>query len=282
MENRVIINADDFGLTEGINRAIVEAHQNGVLTSATLMSGMEAAQKAVEIAHETPSLGVGVHLNLREGRCVSTGDEVKCVLCPNGEFNLSVPKIFALSMLKPAVRKAIEVEFAAQIQWMIDRGLKPTHIDSHKHIHCFPPIYKIVVKLAECFGIDAIRWPCEPGYVCSYPWPKAFKGGRRRARILSTIALVNRRQNAKFIKTDSFLGLAHTLKADNDFWQTAAKNMPCGTVEIMVHPAYPEGLDPARARFIEQRKVELDALCSEETKKMMADAGVKLVHYGQL
>ena len=282
MEHRVIINADDFGMTAGINRAVVEAHRDGVLTSTTLMSGMPAAEAAVEIAHETPSLGVGVHLNLREGRCVSTDDEVKRLLAANGEFNLSMPKIFALSMVKPAMRKAIELEFAAQIQWLIDRGLTPTHIDSHKHIHCFPAIYPIVAGLAERFGISAIRWPCEPGYVCCYPWPKPLTGGRRRARILSTVALANRRQNAKFIKTDSFLGLAHTLKTDSDFWEMAAKNMPCGTVEVMTHPAYPEGLDPARIRSIERRKVELDALCSEETKKRLADAGVKLVHYGQL
>ncbi|HEG43844.1 MAG TPA: ChbG/HpnK family deacetylase [Phycisphaerales bacterium] len=282
MEHRVIINADDFGMTDGINRAVVEAHRDGVLTSATLMSGMAGAQAAAEIAHETPSLGVGVHLNLREGGCVSTDDEVRRMLSPNGEFNLSMGKIFALSVLKPAMRTAIEVEFAAQIQWLIDRELKPTHIDSHKHIHCFPAIYSIVVGLAERFGISAVRWPCEPGYVCCYPWPKPLKGGRRSARILSTTALLNRRQNAKFIKTDSFLGLAHTLKIDSDFWEMAAKNMPCGTVEIMVHPAYPEGLDPARIRSIERRKVELDALCSEETKKRLADAGVKLVHYGSL
>ena len=282
MENRVIINADDFGLTEGINRAIIEAHRDGVLTSTTLMAGMEAAEAAAEIAHETSGLGVGVHLNLREGGPVSTDGQVRRVLAPNGEFSFSMSKIFALSMLKPVMRKAIETEFAAQIQWMIDRGVTPTHIDSHKHIHCFPAIYPIVTGLAERFGIDAIRWACEPGYVCCYPWPKPFKGSRRRARALSTAALLNRRQNAKFIRTDSFLGLAHTLKADNDFWQMAAKNMPCGTVEIMTHPAYPEGLDPARARFIDQRKVELDALCSEETKKTLADAGVTLIHYGQL
>ena len=126
MEHRVIINADDFGLTEGINRAVVEAHRDGVLTSTTLMSDMPGAQAAVAIAHETPSLGVGVHLNLREGGCVSTDSEVRRVLSPNGEFNLSMGKIFALSMVKPAMRKAIEAEFAAQIQWMIDRRLTPT------------------------------------------------------------------------------------------------------------------------------------------------------------
>jgi hopanoid biosynthesis associated protein HpnK len=281
MAGRLIVNADDFGLCEGVNRAVKQAHTEGILTSATIMAGMPAAA-AVQLAREMPTLGVGVHLNLFDALPVSEDERIKALLNSNGEFALSLGKLALKSMLSRTFREAIEIELAAQIQWVIDNGIKPTHLDSHKHLHALPPIYSIVIRLAERFNIGAIRWPFEPAYVSSPDWPGPSKGGRTRARIVGIMAKINRRQNNKFIKNDMFLGVAHTGKIDADFWQQVTKKHFRGVVEVMTHPGFVDGLGRVRTRLVEQRQVELEALCSEETKKNLTDANIELTHYGKL
>jgi len=282
MAGRLIVNADDFGLCEGVNRAVKQAHTEGILTSATIMAGMPAAAQAVQLAREMPALGVGVHLNLFDASPVSEDKRIKVLLNSNGEFALSLGRLALKSMLSKPVREAIEIELAAQIQWVIDNGIKPTHLDSHKHFHAFPLIYPVIVSLAKRFNIAAIRWPFEPARLSSPDWPSPSKGGRTRARIVSIMAKINRWQNNKFIKNDMFLGVAHTGKIDADFWQQVAKNSFRGIVEVMTHPGFVDGLDQVRTRLIEQRQVELEALCSEETKKNLTEANIELTHYGKL
>ncbi len=282
MASRLIVNADDFGLCEGVNRAVKQAHTDGVLTSATIMVGMGAAKAAVELAGEMPGLGVGVHLNFTEGAPISKDQRVKILLDGNGEFSFSLGKLAVRSMLSKAVRGAIEIELAAQIQWLIDNGIKPTHLDSHKHVHTCPAIWSIVVRLCGRFGIGAIRWPFELACVSGPDWPRPPKGGKTRARIVRTMAKINRWQNDTFIKNDMFLGTAHTGIIDIDFWRQVAKTGLCGVVEVMTHPGFIEGLDQTRTRLIEQRQVELEALCSDQVRKSLTDANIELTHYGKL
>ena len=96
------------------------------------------------------------------------------------------------------------------------------------------------------------------------------------------MARVNRWQNNTFIKNEAFYGIAHTGKADDEFWRAVCKNAETEVAEVMMHPGYRQGLDPARTRLIDERVVELEALCSESTKKAIADAGIELIHYGVL
>ena len=282
MDRRVIVNADDFGLCEGVNRAIVEAHTNGVLTSATIMANMPAAEEAVEIAGRLPNLGVGVHLNLTEGQPVSKTDDVRLLLNTDGQFGCSIGKLSLFSLISPKFRKAIKTELAAQVQWVVDRGIKPTHLDSHKHIHSFPVIYPIVCGLAKRFGIAAIRWPFEPKAVSAMPWPLLSEGGRERSRLVRIMARINRLQNSNFLKNDVFLGVAHTGKIDVSFFRAVALYNSAAVAEIMAHPGFVEGMENVRTRLVQQRRVELDALCSEKAKQYIRDAGIKLVHYGQI
>jgi len=246
------------------------------------MAGMGAAAQAVELAGEMPGLGVGVHLNLFDSTPVSKDERVKVLLDSNGEFVLSLSKLAIKSMLSRTTRQAIEIELAAQIQWVIDSGIKPTHLDSHKHVHTFPALWPIVVGLAERFDINAIRWPFEPAQVSGPGRPCPPKGGKTRARIIRMMAKINRKQNDTFIKNDMFLGTAHTGKIDVDFWRQVAKNPFDGVVEVMTHPGFAEGLDQKRTRLVEQRQVELEALCSDDVRKFLADANIELTHYGKL
>jgi predicted glycoside hydrolase/deacetylase ChbG (UPF0249 family) len=290
MERKIIINADDFGLCDSVNRAVVWAHTQGILTSATIMANMPDARQAVELARQLPTLGVGVHLNLSEGKPVSKDPSVNCLLDTDGQFAYSPLRLSILSVAKRKIRNAIATELAAQIQWVINNGLKPTHLDSHKHIHNFPAIFPIVCELAKSFRIPAIRWPFEPKEVSHKPspagrvtgWPPPGEGGRKRAAIIRVMAKINRRQNPAFFKTQAVLGIAHTGRINIDFLKAAVIYSFAETVEIITHPGFINGLDPGKTRLVQQRKMELDALCDKKIKEYFKDAAVKLVHYGQI
>ena len=282
MTTKVIINADDFGLCTGVNQAIKDAHINGVLSSTTLMANMPAAEQAVEIAEELPNLGIGAHLNLLEGKALSDNRKVKVLLNLKGQFKYSATKLALKSVLSSKIKEAIEIELAEQIQWIFNNGIKPTHLDSHKHFHCFSSIYPIICRLAKKFSISAIRWPFEPATICSADWPSTTAKDRRRAFIVRTMAKWNQQQTDRYIKTDLFFGLAHTGRIDGKFWTEVGRTQLGEVVEIMTHPGYTDGLNSDETRLLRQRQTELQWLCSEDTKKYLSDAGYKLIHYGQL
>ena len=282
MEHRLIINADDFGLCESVNKGIVETHTKGVLTSTTIMANMPAAEQAVDLAKNLPTLGLGVHLNLTAGKPLCRDNTVKLILDSQGYFALSPGKLALASLITGKVRTAIETELASQIQWLIDKGIKPTHLDSHKHIHSFPTIFSIVCRLAKRFGISAIRYTFEPKQVSQLPWPVTDRESRKRASLVRTMAKINRWQNPSFFKTDALLGTAHTGNINVNFFRAVSLYNIASTAELMTHPGYAYDLDATRTRLVKQREVELEALCSEKTKNLFKDAGTKLIHYGQL
>jgi len=280
MPAKLIINADDFGLCNGVNRAVIEAATSGVLTSATIMANMPASDEAIELAKKTPTLGVGVHLNVADGKPLSSDTAVQPLLDDSGEFKYSAYKLAFKSLMSKKFLKAVEVEFAAQIASILDRGIKPTHLDSHKHFHCFPPVYRIVCSLAADFGIAAIRWPWEPATVCFGDWPKVDFMDKMRAFLARQMALSCQKLDRRFIKNDICFGIAHTGRIDDAFWSEIGRTQFVGVAEVMTHPGYPEGL--GKTRLVEQRKVELKWLCAPSTKQILADAGLKLVHYGNI
>jgi predicted glycoside hydrolase/deacetylase ChbG (UPF0249 family) len=246
------------------------------------MVNMPAAEEAVKIAQKLPSLGVGVHLNLTEGRPISKDPCVSCLIDSDGQFARSPFKLSLLSLVGHKIREAIRTELAAQIQWVIDHGLKPTHLDSHKHFHSFPALFSIVCQSARSFQIPAIRWTFEPKELSSIPWPLTSEDGRIRAQKVRIMARINRMQNKDFLKNDALFGVAHMGKIDVNFFKAVTLYNSAPTVEVMTHPGFTDSLDADETRLLHQRKVELDTLCSEKTRQHFKDAGIKLVHYGQL
>ena len=281
MDKRIIINADDFGLSSAVNKAVAKAHKEGILTSTTIMANMPAAKDAVKTAKKLPNLGVGVHLNLTKGRPLSKDSSVECLLNKDGDFTASTIKLSVLSTVSHNFRKAIRAELAAQIQWVIDKGLSPTHLDSHHHIHCYPPIFTIVCDLARRFKIGAVRWAFEPKPVSAIPWPLPGPDGRKTAKVLRTMANINRLQNPDFLKTDAFLCVTHLGRIDINFFKAVTLYNTAQTAEVMTHPALAGG-EPVDATSAKYRENELDALCSERTKEFFKEAEIKLVHYGEL
>ena len=282
MEKRLIINADDFGLCESVNKGIIDAHTKGVLTSTTIMSNMPAAGQAVELAKNTPALGIGVHLNLTAGKPLCLDSSIKLLLNSQGYFALSPSNLAIASLITGKVRTAIETELATQIQWLIDKGIKPTHLDSHKHIHAFPTIFPIVWRLAKRFGIPAIRYTFEPKQVSMLPWPLTDRESRKRASTIRKMAIINRIQNPAFFKTDYLLGVNHVGKINTVFLHAVSLYNTALTAEVMTHPGYVYDLDTTQTRLVKQREIEVEALCNEKTRKSLKDAGIKLINYGQL
>jgi len=254
---RLIINADDFGFTRDVNAGIVYAHRHGVLTSTTLMANGDAFDDAVRLAQETPSLDIGCHLVLVQGRSLVTGR--------------AFPER-PLELLRALAQKQIDVyaELRAQIEKLFAAGIKPTHLDSHKHTHIVPSVFRTVLRLAQEFNIPFVRLPLDrtvpfarlPCALASRYYRGLASGGRVRM-------------------TDHFVGFRLTGSLTEDTFAGALSALPEGTTEFMCHPGYlgPE-LRDAATRLKESRVRELEALTSPSIRELMAVKGVRLATFG--
>jgi len=165
MAARLILNADDFGLTRGINRAIAELHAAGVLTSATLMANGPAFDDAVEIARAQPTLGVGCHIVLTDGRPLCVPETIPTLIGPDGKnFRASLGQFFLAATRGKISEADIAREATAQIQRLQAAGINVTHIDTHKHTHILPRVARPLLAVAESAGIPAIRNPFEQSW----------------------------------------------------------------------------------------------------------------------
>jgi predicted glycoside hydrolase/deacetylase ChbG (UPF0249 family) len=262
---RLIVNADDFGFTRDVNEGIVEAHRNGILTAATLMANGDAFEHAAALARETPSLDVGCHLVLVQG--MSVADPSRAL--PNTLTEL----------VQALLRKKLPVyvELLAQVRKIVRAGIRPTHIDTHKHTHLLPPVLDAVARLAHEFRIQWVRRPFDFGI-------------DRGARITkSAVALGMRVTRPGFARalgelktTDYFAGfqITGTLRQANLI--DTLERLPEGLTEFMCHPGKlgPE-LRAAATRLKESREIELAALVSPEVRSAIERRGIELVNYRQ-
>ena len=274
---RLILNADDFGLTAGVNRSIIELHRAGVLTSATLMARAAATDEAIQMALATPTLGVGCHVVLVDGLPVLSPQEIPHLAVPsNGRFRPSL--IGFLNWLSRdsdrrwpfharAIRE-IEAETAAQIALLQSRGLRLTHIDTHKHTHMFPAVLRPVLRAARAAGIRAVRNPFEPSWSL-----RATLGASliRKAEVslLRLLEPAFRRIVAEegFTTTDGALGVLATGSLDAATVASLLGNLPAGTWELVTHPGYNDAdLARAHTRLLASREIERQVLASFHLK----------------
>ena len=248
---RLIINADDFGLTHGVNQAVAEIHRAGVLTSATLMAHETATEEAIEIAQSTPSLGVGCHVVLVDGEPVLHG-----VLQPT--LSAFLRRLLA-GRIDPA---QIEAETAAQINLLQSRGLTLTHIDTHKHAHMFPAVLRPVLRAAHKAGIRAVRNPFEPAWSLRAT-PHAPLRRRTAVSLLRRFEPAFRRIVAEegFTSTDGSIGISATGSLDANTLNSLLSHLPAGTFELVSHPGYNDAdLAKAHTRLLASRDIERQAL----------------------
>ncbi len=278
--NRLILNADDFGLTAGVNRAILELHRAGRLTSATLMARAAAGDEAMELARATPTLGVGCHVVLVDGEPQLAAGEIPTLSDPRtGRF---YPKLggFLGRLLAGRIRSSeIEAEAAAQIARLQSKGVRLTHVDTHKHTHMFPAVLRPVLRAAGAAGIRAIRNPFEPEWswraTPGAPWLR-----RTEVRLLRLLEPGFRRAVAEegFQTTDGAIGVLATGTLNAATIRSLLTSLPPGTFELVTHPGYNDAdLAGAHTRLLASRETELETLLALRLRK-----GTGLVNFAQL
>ena len=265
-EIRLIVNADDFGFNRDVNAGIIDAHQNGILTSTTLMANGDAFADAVALAQMTPSLDVGCHAVLVQGTSVRDASR---------PLPATLPQL-ARALMRGEIPPYEEIR--AQVQKIVDAGIRPTHIDTHKHTHLMPPVLRAVARVAKEFGIRWVRRPFDFGI------------DARAALTKRAVAMGMRAMAPEFARTldglcttDYFTGFQLTGSLDDTRLIEAIERLPEGLTEFMSHPGRPgRELENAPTRLKESRAIELAALCSRRTREAIERRGIRLVRYRDL
>ncbi|HWG60002.1 MAG TPA: ChbG/HpnK family deacetylase [Candidatus Acidoferrales bacterium] len=284
----LILNADDFGLTRGVNEAIIRAHREGVLTSATLMANGEAFDDAIAAARANPRLGVGCHLVLVGGTSVADAREIPSLADGAGRLPRTLGALIARVSCGRIRSEEIERELAAQVRKIREAGLEPTHLDTHKHAHAHPVILEAVGRLANASGIRRVRKPLER---VADSWRTARPNGDGFARqFLGSVAMCAAAPRFRAAarkyglrSPDHFFGLAATGHLDDSLLRGIIDTLPEGRTEIMTHPGICDA-DLARtgSRLQGQRERELGALLHPAVKRAVAEGGIKLICYREL
>jgi predicted glycoside hydrolase/deacetylase ChbG (UPF0249 family) len=287
MPLRLIINADDFGLTAGINSAIQQLHRAHVLTSATLMATGAAFDEAVSIARANPALGVGCHLVLTDGVPVSSPESIPSLLGPGGRSFRPSLIDFVQALLRGQIREEeIEQEALAQIQKLVKAGIKVTHVDTHKHTHLFPAVLRPVLRALERSGIAAIRNPFEPEFIRNLP----HAGLKRRfqlsflRRLRPSFERHSQLNNNQVVTTDGTLGISATGNLNSSTLSQILAELPgSGMLELVCHPGYNNAeLDRVTTRLRAHREIEMQALISVLPNRLLRPNPPQLIHYGNL
>jgi hopanoid biosynthesis associated protein HpnK len=285
----LIVNGDDFGFARSTNAGILRGHRDGILTSATLMANGGAFQEAVEIALTNPGLGVGCHVALVDGLPVSAPAEVPSLLSDDGRLPRSVVDL--IRKLGRVIRvRDVEREISAQVQRIVDAGITPTHLDTHKHTHLHPTILKALVRVAADFGIRRIRKPIE---IVAPTIGGPAARSRRSVHLKQWAASLATNSVAPIFKAtvdrfqivtpDRFYGIALTGLMDAGAMINVLGSLGGSTAEIMCHPGINDDeLDRAHTRLKQSREVELDALIDSGVKRAVEEKGIKLIDYSEL
>jgi hopanoid biosynthesis associated protein HpnK len=280
---QLIVNADDFGYTPGVNRAIAEASRaggGGIITATSLLANAAAFDDAVELARRTPELDIGCHLNLVEGRPVAPAAEVAGLLDRAGNF--AGASALALALLSGRARlEQIERECAAQVERVIAAGIRPSHLDTHQHTHLHPRVARAVARTARRFSIRWVRRPFESISLAGH--------GKFKRRLLAGGLKVlagsfDRVMTEQGIQsTRHFTGFVLTGRLTAEALRLTLERLPEGTTELMCHPGYADAaLTGAATNLREHRQRELDALRDPRMQAVLAGRGIALASFREL
>lgn len=261
MVKHLIVNADDFGMSENICKGIEHCHAHGIVTSTSLMSNMPSLDLAAEIAKKNKSLSIGLHINLSLSKPLTNFS--------NGTMtNANLVKAILGRINKDAAQKEIE----AQIQAALDAGIKLTHLDGHKHVHIMPKVIDAVIDSALSFNIKWIRLPLE-AMSTTYSLKQTPK-----AKLVRYLSLKAKKkiEDANLKHPNYFYGISETGRLDEEKLKSIIKNLQEGISEIMCHPGYPNQTDSL------DRKKELMALTDRGVRKEIEANGIQMTNYGDL
>jgi predicted glycoside hydrolase/deacetylase ChbG (UPF0249 family) len=269
---RLIINADDFGISRGVNIGIVEAAAAEVVTSASMIVNLPAFADALDRAALCPALSLGLHLNFTVGSPLTAAPSL--TRRDTGEF-FSLPGLVARASLGLLDASDVARECLAQIDRMIDAGFPPTHLDSHRHIHAHPAIFSAVVRASASRGIFQVRIPRESLRVNAGDWRATLK--KTGLLICSGLS----RGTAAVDRGIDFVGVS--LQGGKSFATRLFALIPqlqAGTTELMTHPGYADGSLAEHDSYTLERVTELRVLTSREFRDLLVRSGVTLTSFG--
>jgi predicted glycoside hydrolase/deacetylase ChbG (UPF0249 family) len=288
----LIVNADEFGLTEGVNHGILKVHRQGIVTSTTMVANEHAFDHAVAVAQKERSLAIGVHLNITHGSPVLPEVRVFSLVDEEGLFYRR--KRFLQRMVAGQIDIVhVEDEFRAQIEKVMEAGLQPSHLDSHESIHMYPAIFRVLAGLAREFRLP-VRLQDEPMSRNSFASSAAY------LRYLSSEAFA-KNQVMKALShryrvllrdwgiptSDNFLSTFNCLRKDPDNLERALtreiENLRPGVTELMVHPGFSDSLLESsldggyQAAMLREEEVRI--LTDPRLREMLAQRGIRLIDY---
>lgn len=285
---RLIVNADDLGLTQGVNYAILESHTKGVVTSATLMAGGPAFNHAVEMVRSAPALSVGCHVVLVDGTPVLDRAVVSSLLSSgsaNRGFHSRLPAFAAQAVMGRFDRGQLVDEIVAQARKLQSAGIQVTHFDTHKHTHIFPAVLEAMVAAALICGVPAIRNPFVPGAALRM---RQFAGQPSLWKRYGQVRMLQhfggqfreRMKQLGLATPDGVIGVVETGSLDGSLLQRGLENLPAGTWELVCHPGYHDAdLRAANTRLLASRDEERRLLVSRELREFLDGQKIQIIGY---
>jgi hopanoid biosynthesis associated protein HpnK len=279
----LIINGDDFGYSEAVNRAIVRAHRDGVLTSASLMVNEPAAGHAIELARQYPSLAVGLHLVLVLGRAALPHSVIPNIADQRGNFTNSSFRAGIQYYFSPAARRELQREMRAQFERFAATGLPFSHVDGHTHLHQHPVVFDELIGLCEEFGVRRVR-------VVKGEMRLSLKLDRRDLPIKLVWGTVfnllgrwceKRLEGRGFVRPRKVYGLLQSGDMNEEYLAGLIRQIDGVSGEIYSHPLAPDA-DEAAKRENPGGASELEALLSNRVRAAIETAGFRLATYDTL
>ena len=269
---RLIVNADDFGLSTSVNAAVIRAHREGILTTARLMVNEPGFAEAVALAKDNPKLGVGLHLTLLHGHAALPADRIPGLVNERGEFSNSPVGVGLAYFFKPSLQAQLRAEIRAQFEKFHATGLKLDHVNGHLHLHLHPTVFKILMEDAATAGITHMRLTRDCldrsnrmtrgrwFYRVSHAAIFELLSGRAR-KILA---------EKKIRHAQITFGLLQDSQVDEDYVLKLLPELPAGDSELYAHPS------------LDRFKHEFDALISPRVRDQIEKLGIQLICYQDL
>lgn len=277
MVKRLIISADDFGLSESVNEAVERAHRDGILAAASLMIAGAAAADAVRRARRSPTLRVGLHLVVIEGPAMLAPAPIPDLVDQHGQFPSGQIRLGINYFFRPSVRRQLAAEVRAQFAAFAATGLPLDHANAHKHMHLHPTVGRLLIRIGRDFGLRAVRIPAEPPAVLAACGMHPSFGARALFRWTTLLRLQARR--AGLLTNDHCFGIAWSGQMTAQRLLRLAPQIQDGLSEIYFHPA--SHTDAALSALMpdHRHEDELAALLNPEVRKALESAG-RLTSYG--
>ncbi len=281
---RLVVTGDDFGLAEPVNEGIVEAHHRGILTTASLMVSGAAAGDAVQKAKAAPTLRVGLHVVVVEGRPVLPAEKVPDLVDSKGEFSPALVRSGISYFFRPHVRRQLEAEIRAQFEAFCRTGLALDHVNAHNHMHVHPTVFSLILKVGRDYGLESMRLPYEPPIVSWRASGKSLCGKLAWALFLAPwMNLMKMRLRREGLCSNDYVfGMFDSGTMTTELVIRFLRSLPQGVSEIYFHPATRRCPEIDRTMRGYQHETELATLTSAEVAAEVRAQSIRRVSFCDL